>query len=275
MDYQPPYDNLNIYYLKGRIKGDPFQGDEAYIGNWEEEGYSFLFFKAPAEDRIERLLNAQSGLAFEQQFKMTYEEWQGGSIAPFQVGRLRIIPPWHASAASVLEDTVLLDPGVVFGTGTHPTTHDCLEALQLVYERQPPAKVMDLGTGTGLLALAAARLGASRVLAVDFNRLAAQTARRNVAYNRMARYVLVVQGNAMNFMDASADLMVSNIHYDVMRQLVAAPGFSLQKQFVLSGLLRTQAREIMARLQQQRSVEIIRTWDRDNTWYTIYGRNTA
>ncbi len=273
MDYQPPYDNLNIYYLKGRIKGDPFQGDEAYIGNWEEEGYSFLFFKAPADDRIERLLNEQSGLAFEQQFKMTYEEWQGGSIAPFQVGRLRVIPPWHASAASAAEDAVLLDPGVVFGTGTHPTTHDCLEALQLVYERQPAAKVMDLGTGTGLLALAAARLGASRVLAIDFNRLAAQTARRNAVYNRMERYVLVVQGNAMNFMDASADLMVSNIHYDVMRQLVAAPGFSLHKQFVLSGLLRTQAREIMARLQQQRSVQIIRTWDRDNTWYTIYGRN--
>jgi ribosomal protein L11 methyltransferase len=73
--------------------------------------------------------------------------------------------------------TILMDPGVVFGTGTHPTTHDCLSALQLAFDRQAVTRVLDVGTGTGLLALAAAKMGRASRVAVDLNHLAAETAR--------------------------------------------------------------------------------------------------
>jgi len=271
--YQPPYKDLWIYYLRGRVSGDPIVGAEDFIGNWEEAEDSFLFFKQPADGQVRALLDRQRHLILQDRFEMTYEEWQGGAMEPLCAGRLRVVPPWHAEAAALAEGDILLDPGVVFGTGTHPTTYDCLTALQMAFDAQPVADVLDLGTGTGLLALAAAHLGARRVLAVDLNRLAAQTARANVQINGMDRRVLVAQGNAMNFMDLSNDLMVSNIHYEVMRHLVAADGFTAQKQFILSGLLRTQAREIEYQLRRQ-PVEILRKWEHEHTWFTYYGRST-
>jgi ribosomal protein L11 methyltransferase len=88
----------------------------------------------------------------------------------------------------------------------------------------------------------------------------------------LAATVLVVRGDANNFMDLPCDLMVSNIHYEIMRELVAAPGFRTQKQFVLSGLLRSQAREIEYRLLQG-SARILRKWDRDGIWHTFYGEH--
>jgi len=81
-----------------------------------------------------------------------------------------------------------------------------------------------------------------------------------------------VQGNAANFMDIAADLMVSNIHFEVMRHLVSAQGFIRQKQFVLSGLLRTQARDIEYQLHRL-PVDIVHKWERDGTWFTFYGRS--
>jgi ribosomal protein L11 methyltransferase len=269
---EPPYQDLHIYYLKGRVAYDPVMEDPSFIGNWQEEGDAFLFFMRPAEDLVHGILGRQSHLILVDQYEMPYEQWQGAKPAPFRAGDLRVVPPWHAGTQPDNGDTIILDPGVVFGAGNHPTTSDCLTAIQLAFRYQSVRQVMDLGTGTGLLALAAARLGASRVLAVDLNGLAATTALRNVRVNDMAAAVLVVQGDAKNFMDLSCDLMISNIHYEIMRELVAAPGFRDQRQFILSGLLRSQAREIEHRLLQGRA-RILRKWDRDGIWHTYYGEH--
>jgi len=272
---QPPYQDLHIYYLKGRVARDPAMGDQSFIGNWQEEEDAFLFFRQAAEHLVQKILNRQPQLTLVDRYKMTYEEWQGGRLVPYCAGSLEVVPPWHVESRPSKADhkTILLDPGVVFGTGTHPTTRDCLTALQMAFKNQTVQHVMDLGTGTGLLALAAARLGARRVVAVDYNGLAAVTALRNVRINDMADTILVVQGDAKNFMDLPCDLMVSNIHYEVMRRLVTAPGFRAQKQFVLSGLLRSQAREIEHRLLQG-PARILHKWDRDGIWYTFYGAHT-
>jgi ribosomal protein L11 methyltransferase len=270
--YDQPCKDLYIYYLKGRVDPDPILGKGDFIGNWQEADDSFLFFKRSADDSISELLGRQPHLVFQDSYQMSYEQWQGNAVVPFQVGCLTVTPPWHADAGSTGETDILLDPGVVFGTGSHPTTYDCLTALQMAFDFQPARRVLDLGTGSGLLALAAARLGAAQVLAVDLNHLAAETTRRNAVLNRMTDRILAVQGNAINFMDTFSDLMVSNIHYDIMRQLIRTPGFSRQKQFILSGLLRSEAREIEYQLRRQ-PVKIVHKWDRDATWYTYYGRN--
>ena len=127
------------------------------------------------------------------------------------------------------------------------------------------------GPVTGLLALAAAKLGCDRTLAVDFNFLAARTATRNIRLNRLGKKILAVQGRAEAFIECPADLVIANIHYEVMQHLVAAEGFLRKKYFILSGLLRSQAREIAARLSLQ-PVTIVQTWERDGIWHTFFGK---
>ena len=269
-----PYQDLYIYYLKGRVPPGAITDTSDYLGNWEEEEDSFLFFTQTADRRVARVVEQYSHLTLSDQFQMTYDEWQGGALSPLHIGALHVVPAWHEIAGRSGCESILLDPGVVFGAGTHPTTRDCLEAVQAAFAWQPVADVVDLGTGTGLLALAAVWLGAHPCVAVDLNRLAVETAMYNVRLNRMDDRILVAQGDAKNFMDLSCDLMISNIHYDVMRYIVAAPGFKAMKQFVVSGLLRSQARRIESRLLNA-GAKILQKWERDGIWYTFHGANAS
>jgi ribosomal protein L11 methyltransferase len=86
----------------------------------------------------------------------------------------------------------------------------------------------------------------------------------------MCEQILVAQGDAKNFIDLPGDLMVSNIHYDVMRHIIAGKGFQASKQFILSGLLRSQASEVEAQLMSGRA-KILEKWERDGIWTTFYG----
>jgi ribosomal protein L11 methyltransferase len=275
--YPCPYDDLFIYYLQGRIRaGGPAL--EGLIGNWEEEDTTFLFFSAPAREQVGRLLAVQPQLTLVDHYEMSYDQWQGDTLKPFDIGRFRISPPWQPAApendrqASKLP--LILDPGVVFGTGTHPTTHDCLAALELACAEAAPRDVLDLGTGTGLLALAAALLGARPVLAVDLNLLAVRTAHRNVALNGLENQVMAVQGRAEDFIDMPADLVIANIHFDVMQVLIDTPAFPGGRRFILSGLLRSEARHVETRLLQT-GARIHRKWAHEGTWYTFYGHAAA
>lgn len=249
--------------------------DRNFIGNWQEDESTFLFFSKPSRIEVEKMLSARPNLTLLDEFHMTYYQWQGGKITSNRIGRFCIAPPWqrprknkHSSREELL---IVLDPGVVFGTGAHTTTHDCIEALELVFCRARVESVLDLGTGTGLLALAASRLGCKSILAVDLNFLAAKTATRNVQLNRLEGNVLVVQGRAEDFIDASSDLVIANIHYDVMKHLIHSQGFLSKKWFVLSGLLRSQASDLLIRLSQQ-PVQIVKKWERDGIWHTFFGK---
>ena len=265
-----PYQDLYIYYLSGRFRpGRDFTPDD-YIGSWEEGDYSFLFFTRPNMALVEETVNRLADLKLLDHYHMTYEQWQGSAIVPCHIGPFTISPPWFAVDARDAETTIILDPGVVFGTGTHPTTRDCLEALQLTFEDRAIGTTLDLGTGTGLLALAAARLGCPRVLAADLTLLAARTALRNVKLNQMTGQILVAQGDAEKFMDFTSDLVVTNIHYDVMKNLIRSTGFLKIRRFILSGLLRSEAARIESTLADL-PVEIIRRWDQDGIWHTFYG----
>jgi ribosomal protein L11 methyltransferase len=265
-----PIQDLFIYYIKGRVSPDSIGRASDFLGLWEEEDDAFLFFTKSSDDTVASVLDAQPHLELMDRFEMTYEQWHGGPIEPLTVGALHVIPPWHPSAGDRDKNTLLLDPGVVFGTGTHPTTQDCLTAVQLALTRRQVRRVIDLGAGTGLLSLAAIQMGGNACLALDLNRLAVETAWRNVNLNDMCEQILVAQGDAKNFMDLPCDLMVSNIHYDVMRHIVAGKGFQAPKQFILSGLLRSQASNVEARLMSG-PAKILEKWERDGIWTTFYG----
>ncbi len=265
-----PYQDLYIYYLSGRFRPGRGFKPEHYIGSWEEGEFSFLFFTRPNRALVEATVNRLAGLELLDHYHMTYSQWQGGDIMPCRIGQFIISPPWFEVGKKDAENTIILDPGVVFGSGTHPTTRDCLEALELVFKDFTVRRALDLGTGTGLLALAAARMGCPKVLAADLTLLAARTAQRNVRLNGLSEQILVVQGDAEKFMDFTSDLVVSNIHYDVMKNLIGTSGFLNKKRFILSGLMRSEAARIESTLADL-PVEIIRRWDQDGIWHTFYG----
>lgn len=265
-----PYENLYIYYLSGRLPPNQAFGTDHYIGSWEEGDFSFLFFTRPAQKKVQAALAGISGIELIDHYHMTYEAWQGGEIVPCRIGPFSITPPWYASDPTEADSTIILDPGVVFGTGTHPTTRDCLEALQMAFDDATITSALDLGTGTGLLALAAARFGCPKTLAIDLTFLATQTARRNVSLNGLDHRILVAQGDAEKFMDFTSDLVVSNIHYDVMQRLIRTAGFLKKKRFILSGLMRSEAARVETILTGL-PVRIIRRWNQDGIWTTFYG----
>jgi ribosomal protein L11 methyltransferase len=273
-DTTVPYKNLYIYYLKGRLRSDRTIVDHNFIGNWQEDESSFLFYSKPSREKVEKIISTESSLSLLDEFQMSYDQWHGSKIVPFQISRFFISPPWQTPYNKM--DTypeelhITLDPGVIFGTGTHTTTKNCLEALELAFRREKIDSVLDIGTGTGLLALAASRLGCKRTIAVDLNFLAASTALRNVRLNRLEERICVVQGRAEDFIDSPLDLVIANIHYDVMKHLIISSGFLSKKWFILSGLLRSQAKNLLFRLSQQ-PVQIVKKWENDGIWHTFLG----
>ncbi len=270
--YRPPYNHLHIYYLEGLAGTVDSALGPAFIGNWEEDGFSFLFFTTPAVETVRQFLANRPDLRLLDQFDMPYDDWQGGRFQGLRTERLVIEPAWTEKRASPVGDdlVVRLDPGVVFGAGTHPTTRDCLAAIEQLSADIGGGTLLDLGTGTGVLALAAARLGWRRVLAVDFNRLAARTAWHNVKLNALEGRVLAVHGRAEDLVACPAEALVANIHYDVLHPLIRSAGFRRCPRWVLSGLLRSQAREVEAYLASG-GFAIRRRWSRDNTWFTYLG----
>ncbi len=268
-----PGRDLFIYYLKGRLKADSAMFQNNFIGNWEEENDSFLFFSSPASRQIQNLLDRQRQLSYVDNYQMSYDQWLGEVFTTFEHGKFRITPPWEAVECRVGAGKIgiLLDPGLVFGTGTHPTTRDCLEALETAVRSGELKTVLDLGTGTGLLALAAARLGGKRIVAVDLNLLAARTAAKNVRLNHLENRVVIVQGKAEDIIAYPADLVIANIHFDVMRHLINAESFLEKKRFILSGLLRSEAKYIADSLSRH-PVKILKQWTHDGIWHTFYGK---
>jgi len=269
-----PHPELFIYYLKGRLKPDGHALPDSCIGNWEEEEDSFLFFSRPACEQVQNLLRRQPQLSYIDCYQMPYAQWLGEVFNTFEHGKFRVIPAWEASqAGNNTHDeklSILLDPGLVFGTGTHPTTRDCLDALELAAGSKDLTTVLDLGTGTGLLALAAAKLGSQAVVAADLNLLAAKTADRNVRLNHLQKRVLALQGRAEDMIACPADMVIANIHYDVMRRLVSDRGFLTKKRFILSGLLRSEASDV-ADILAGHPVRIVKQWTHEGIWHTIYG----
>jgi ribosomal protein L11 methyltransferase len=119
--------------------------------------------------------------------------------------------------------------------------------------------------------LAAALLGSS-VLAVDLNPLAAQTAWRNVRLNRLEEKILIIQGRAEEAIDHPADLVVANIHGEVMLRIMESAGFRQKRRFILSGLMRSDAKEVRRRLAVL-GIQIAEEWVQDGIWHTYYAEN--
>jgi len=179
------------------------------------------------------------------------EAWKE-RLQVLRVGRHILIQPSWLDCAPAPDDIVIqLDPGMAFGTGLHPTTQMCLAALENLIS--PGAGVLDLGTGSGILAIAAAKLGAGRVLAVDNDPVAVETAQGNVADNGVPS-VVSVQCGSLAQVSGCYDLVVVNILarviVDMAREGLAAhvrPGGRL----VAAGIIEDQEPEVVAALEDE------------------------
>jgi ribosomal protein L11 methyltransferase len=264
-----PYQSLYIYELSGAISDSKEFFKKDFLGCWNEEETSFLFFSQPHDKEVD-LFRERKGVPLRSRNVLDYKAWQAGEeLKPFRVGNLIISPPWEEAKVEEGEVLVHLDPNVVFGTGYHPTTRTCLKALWEIYQKERPRRVLDLGTGSGILSLAAAKWGAEKVLAVDCNELAAETALRNVVSNGESRRIEVRFGKAEDFIEEQADLVCANIHLQVIESLLRKRAFFEKRWFVLSGIFEKDLEEIERRL-SQKSIEIVERL-REKNWVTLVG----
>ena len=268
-----PYEKLYVYLLDGVASlSDEKELGSFFIGNWKEGNNSFLFFSRPSKDRVETLLKGRPELKLLDEYEMDYDQWQGQGLERLEIAGFSIVPCWLVDEETPKSHgTIILDPGVVFGNGLHPTTQDCLRAVRWIMESAGVDSVLDLGTGTGILAIAAARLGASRVLAIDLNPLCAKTAQRNVFLNGLEDVIEVREGAAQEFLRYRADLVLANLDYGVIADLLKNDAMHDNLWFVFSGLMRTPYRELR-RLLDQYGIEVVKEWDHEMTWFTVAGK---
>lgn len=260
---------LSIYCLKGRVS-DRQTFPSGFLGNWQEDDHSFLFFREPQSDFVASLLHEDEALTLVDSYCMSYRQWQGTTVEPLRIGRFLVTPPWLKAVAGPDEYRLVLDPGLVFGNGTHPTTCACLAAMEIACRAGSVHRLLDLGTGSGLLALAGVKLGCRQVVAVDVNLLAARTAHRNVTLNGAQNRVFVINGRAEEWCGVATDLLVANIGYPVLRDIITGDEFLEQKWFVLSGLQTREAEKIRALLEKL-PVAVLRHWHTGRLWHTVLG----
>lgn len=168
---------------------------------------------------------------------------------PLRLGkRLVVRPSWEAYKALPDDLVIDLDPGMAFGTGTHESTALCVELIERHYQG---GKVLDLGTGSGILAIAAAKLGAQEVLAIDIDPLAVRTAQENVDNNKLASVITVRRGDLLQGIEGSFDFAVANILADVIIMLCVPLKRQLKPGavFVCSGIIRDREDDVRAALE--------------------------
>lgn len=178
------------------------------------------------------------------------EQWRS-AFPPQKIGkRLVIAPTWDDIVPEPSEVLIRLDPGMAFGTGQHPTTQLALELLEAAIKEGEV--VADIGTGSGILAIAAAKLGAKRVDAVDLDATTIPIARSNIQLNRAESIIRLHQGNGLNALERQKyPLIVANILTKVLLPMIPRCPQFLEPagRLILSGILANEAAQIDAQLE--------------------------
>lgn len=225
------------------------------------------------EARVEELaacgIDKGKGIITWQEIKE--EDWENSWKEYFhatKVGkRIVIKPSWEEYDAKKGEVVLELDPGMAFGTGTHHTTAMCLRLLEALVK--PNQEIFDIGTGSGVLSIAAAKLGAAKILAVDYDELAVRIAKENIAANHAEDVITTRQGDLFKGIEGQADLVIANIIADIIIGLLPdAPSHLKQDgRMIASGIIEDRLADVAAAAEA--SGMIIEHIERSGDWIAM------
>ncbi len=241
-----------------------------------------VYFPRPEEERkvtagirrylksLERILSRKILYRLET-LPVPEEDWGAGwkkYFHPLRIGsRFVIYPPWEKIRLKKGRIPIEINPGMAFGTGTHATTQLCIRALEVRLKKG--RSVLDVGTGSGILAVAAARLGAQEVWAVDTDEVAVEGARETVERNGIAGSVRIRKGG-IGRVRKKFDVVVANIDFKSLKRL-RAPLFRRLNTgglLILSGILREQEERIRRRYLETGGLRLLRI-DRQEEWVCL------
>lgn len=183
---------------------------------------------------------------------------------PIRIGeRIWVVPSWHEAPdpdAVILE----LDPGLAFGTGSHPTTRLCMQWLE--QNLTPGGTVLDYGCGSGILAIVAKKLGAGPTLGIDIDPNAVEASRHNAERNKVEATFALPDSNS----DATYDLVVANILSNPLKLMAGMLSTHVRPggRLILSGVLERQADEVIAAYAHWLPMSV---WRSDEGWVCLHG----
>lgn len=190
---------------------------------------------------------------------------------PVKIGKkLLICPEWEQDRNEENRKLVIIDPGMAFGTGTHETTKLCLEAMEDYVQNGDV--IFDVGTGSGILSVAAISLGAKSAVAVDIDELAVKMAGQNVSLNRMEDFISVKKGNLLDVVQGKANIILSNIIAEIICTMVGDLREHLCDGgiFITSGIIESKVPMVLRSLSQH-SFSVVEKRS-ENGWYLIVAR---
>ena len=205
--------------------------------------------------------------------KMYEEDWANTwkqYYKPSKVGEKIVVKPiWEEYEAKDGELVVDLDPGMAFGTGTHETTRMCIQALERYVKEE--STVFDVGCGSGILAIAAAKLGAKLAVGVDLDPVAVESSIENVGYNNLNN-IEILHGNLVEVIDGKADIVVANILAEIICILTDDVKRVLKDggTFITSGIIHDRVDMVCEKLEAT-GFEVIEK-NRDGEWNCIVAK---
>lgn len=206
--------------------------------------------------------------------KTKEEDWANNwkkYYKPFRVGeRIVVKPIWEEYEEKQGDLVVELDPGMAFGTGDHETTSLCMKALEKYIEKD--STVIDVGCGSGILAITAAKLGAKKAIGVDLDPVAVESAKENVGYNDIDN-IQILYGNLVEVIEEKADIVVANILAEVVciltddvKRVLKEDGY-----FISSGIIHERVPMVKEKLERA-GFEILEI-NKDGEWNCIVAKS--
>jgi ribosomal protein L11 methyltransferase len=216
----------------------PLPGEAIIVAYFDEAGAA-----RGAREVVERRIpGARTALA-----PVVERDWSTAwrsLIKSVTVGRLWVGPPWEKAQAPADKVQLIIEPKMAFGTGDHPTTSLCLQAVDDFLAQHPGASVLDVGTGTGVLAFAARKLGASRAVGIDTDAHSVQLAREAALENELPEVEL--SDAPLEQVAGPFDLVLANILANTLVALAPALAARVGRRLVLAGVLVPQAEQVTA-----------------------------
>lgn len=251
------------FHLQGQ---DPLAWDymEEEVFDFGHEDVRVIGYFSSEEDLDEKLSEIKKRLEYVKSLDLDtgslevfkkvvkQENWENEWKKYFNVQKVSnsivIKPSWEEYTAKEGEKIIDIDPGMAFGTGTHETTRMCINAIEK-YMKQGDS-LIDIGCGSGILSIAAAHLGAQRVIAVDLDKLAVKVSKENVELNGFSDSVDVRYGDLTEVIDEKADVIVANIIADIIAKLSENIADFMKKDgyFISSGIINDKKDFVISKL---------------------------